>query len=65
MPFREELIAELKFVTKCEGNTKTVRCRKSDSVESRQSVRSDHSNNSGGNGSNNKDILNLKYLDRS
>ena len=37
MPFKDEFIAELRFVAKCQGNTKTVRHRKSSSADSNQS----------------------------
>lgn len=44
VPFKGELMAELKFIAKCSGNTKTVRHRKSTSTQSRQSNASDRSN---------------------
>lgn len=37
---------ELKFVIKCSGTTKAVRHRNSPSIESRQSISSEQSNNS-------------------
>lgn len=46
MPFKEEFIAELKFIIKCKGNTKVVRHRKSESTDSQHSVISFHSNRS-------------------
>lgn len=48
VPFKEEFIAEMKFILKFEGNTKEVRHRKSESVDSAQnSVKSYPSNESG------------------
>lgn len=35
MPFKDEILSELKFVAMCHGNTKTVRHRKSSSLESK------------------------------
>lgn len=35
MPFKDEIISELKFVAMCQGTTKTVRHRKSSSLESK------------------------------
>lgn len=40
VPFKEEFIAEMKFILKFEGNTKEVRHRKSESIDS---TRSQHS----------------------
>lgn len=48
VPFKEEFITEMKFILKFEGNTKEVRHRKSESVDSTQnSVKSYPSNESG------------------
>ncbi|KAG4072066.1 hypothetical protein HA402_015565 [Bradysia odoriphaga] len=46
VPFKEELIAELKFIIKCRGNTKTVRHRKSASITSKRSNESKRSSQS-------------------
>lgn len=46
VPFKEEFIAEMKFILKFEGNTKEVRHRKSESVDSQNSVKSYPSNES-------------------
>lgn len=43
LPFKEEFIAEMKFILKFEGNTKIVRHGKSESVDSRQSLHSNQS----------------------
>uniref|UniRef100_A0A182HTL3 Ionotropic glutamate receptor C-terminal domain-containing protein n=1 Tax=Anopheles arabiensis TaxID=7173 RepID=A0A182HTL3_ANOAR len=40
VPFREELMAELRFVAKCHGNTKPVRHRKSSSASGPNSLES-------------------------
>lgn len=40
MPFKEELMAEIKFLVKCEGDTKVVRRRKSGTLDSRHSIAS-------------------------
>uniref|UniRef100_A0A182SHF4 Uncharacterized protein n=1 Tax=Anopheles maculatus TaxID=74869 RepID=A0A182SHF4_9DIPT len=40
VPFREELMAELRFVAKCHGNTKPVRHRKSSSASAENSLES-------------------------
>ncbi|XP_058127389.1 glutamate receptor ionotropic, kainate 2-like [Anopheles ziemanni] len=40
VPFREELMAELRFVAKCHGNTKPVRHRKSSSGSGHNSIES-------------------------
>lgn len=56
-------MAELKFVAKCSGNTKTVRHRKSSSMDSTgRSMQSDHSNRSLDNDSKE---MHMKYLDKS
>uniref|UniRef100_A0A903WS89 Uncharacterized protein n=1 Tax=Anopheles gambiae TaxID=7165 RepID=A0A903WS89_ANOGA len=41
VPFREELMAELRFVAKCHGNTKPVRHRKSSSASGENSLELD------------------------
>ncbi|XP_031634001.1 glutamate receptor ionotropic, kainate 2-like isoform X2 [Contarinia nasturtii] len=44
VPFKEEFIAEMKFILKFEGNTKVVRHRKSESIDSQHSITSFQSN---------------------
>lgn len=56
-------MAELKFVAKCSGNTKTVRHRKSSSMESRRSMQSDRSNRSAADNES-KDI-HMNYMEKS
>lgn len=43
VPFKDEFIAEMKFILKFEGNTKEVRHRKSESIDSTRSQRSQRS----------------------
>lgn len=45
--FKDEFIAEMKFILKFEGNTKEVRHRKSESSDSHHSITSFPSNESG------------------
>lgn len=47
VPFKEEFITEMMFILKFEGNTKVVRHRKSESIDSQRSVTSYPSNESG------------------
>nr|CAD7431087.1 unnamed protein product [Timema monikensis] len=42
--FRSELIAELKFVSKCRGSTKPVRRYKNEDEEEEESAKSEHGN---------------------
>ncbi|KAG4072084.1 hypothetical protein HA402_015583 [Bradysia odoriphaga] len=46
VPFKQELMDEIKFIIKCSGNTKTVRHRKSTSMDSRHSIESEGSGSS-------------------
>lgn len=46
MSFKEEFFAEMKFIIKCESNTKVVRNRKSSSIDSQHSAASHHTNRS-------------------
>lgn len=47
VPFKDEFLTEMKFILKFEGNTKVVRHRKSESIDSQHSVTSYPSNESG------------------
>lgn len=47
VPFKDEFMAEMKFILKFEGNTKEVRHRKSVSGDSQHSITSFASNESG------------------
>ncbi|XP_037036365.1 glutamate receptor ionotropic, kainate 3-like isoform X2 [Bradysia coprophila] len=46
VPFKQELMDEMKFIIKCSGNTKTVRHRQSTSMDSRHSIESEGSGSS-------------------
>lgn len=46
VPFKDEFITEMMFILKFEGNTKVVRHRKSESIDSQRSVTSYPSNES-------------------